>query len=590
MAAESCKLCGKLRVGEDAGEHGFCPLCLERLAKASLGPKEALSALTRRPRLQLGPEQLIAWIVNQLKPSTSSGSASRKKGAKEKSKKGGASGSKGGKGTSEKASQRAPNLLLPHQKRLDRVYHQRLKCPWLKIAVQARESGGFGDLINCLNTSKILLECDEAWDVFADCNHAAFDIMLPSFPGVRDAEGKGLDVGSPEVVRLDMVAKGGSVMAGAVDEYGYRDGNDPRSPYQRIAGLGDDEVGIMINPSLREQQPLSSLSLQAEELGGMLARPEVQGARVFFGYGAGGKSPHCFHILLDRVLFDPSITDAVILAVGYSSGHLDQCLGNQARAKALKLTETHPYKVETFKPSKKEKLQLPTSDGKEKEKVKVGGECRSLLLALNGRTIRVLFNSGSLPYSDMLQLWRVADRSFTICEGDQSFSEAISAGIPMAYQLWNPTGGSPPHKTKLFQDFVALCARSDKNIADFLLTCDAYRKQKFDQGLVDRIVRYSSSHDFVASYRECMREISQEWDIASVLPGFVKRLWLRKLVELGAAGPLTQDLEKLFAWEGSPAFSLPGLEAELYRISQAVPRLAYALAMSSSPDSVKYFT
>src|SRR5262245_29447793 len=106
MAAERCERCGEPRINEHAGKNGLCTSCVEKLAKLAPPPQE---------------EKHLA---------ASSGKKSRAR------------------------------LVPPtRQGDIDQLYQRHVKARYLRVFVSANESGGFGDLINCLNTSQIVLDC-----------------------------------------------------------------------------------------------------------------------------------------------------------------------------------------------------------------------------------------------------------------------------------------------------------------------------------------------------------------------------------------------------------------------------------------------
>lgn len=497
MAVERCKRCGKPRMGPQSGGEGLCTSCLKKLQLLADVPQDEKKQLVVKLKQKNGPF----------------GSPMR-------------------------------------QGAIDRLYDRHLRCRDLRVFVSANESGGFGDLINCLNTSQILLESGNDWRAFATCNHGAFDTMLKSFPDV-EVDDSVDPVRHADAVSLLVVSRAGNEVSGSINEYGYHEPHDV-TPWSRGAGLAPHEMGIMINERLRVPIAPEHLPLSIGPIADfVVARAKVGSLRFFFGYGAGKKSPDCFHVLLDRVLFDPSIKHAVVLPVGHGALHLDAYFKNQQRAKDLGIKTatnmTQPNQGVTV-------YQLP----------------------LKERAIFVIFPDAPIPYKDMLTLWRAADRSFTICEGDQSFSEAISACIPMAYQLWNP-GQGHPHKTRLFEDLLTVCALRSKNVAKFLALCQGYGRKKYDAETVKQIIGHCNHTGFLSEYQQCMIDLAAKQNIALAIPAFVKRLWLRKVMAIGAyPQDMKGDLIELFTAEDKGA-ELGKIEALLFRLDVRIQRMARRL-------------
>jgi hypothetical protein len=499
MAAERCRRCSKPRIGLQAGGQGFCTACLKKVE--TLIPKQ---------------EEEKPFPVQKGKKGKSGGS-----------------------------------LQPPTRQRdIDRLYEKHLHLRYLRLFVSANESGGFGDLINCLNTSQILLGCGNAWRVFARCNHPKFGTMSASFPDVEVDETAKPHL-SPDVVSLDVVSRAGNETAGSIDEYGYQELRDV-TPCCRGAGLAPHEMGIMINPALRKEIAPIDLPLSIGPLAEFVVRRAKLGSlRFFFGYGAGQKSPDCFHVLLDRVAFDSAIGHAVVLAVGHGPGHLQAYLKNVERRKGLGI-----------------------ESGVSPEPLKLK-DAVAYELPIKGRAIFVLFAGSAIPYKDMLTFWRAADRSFTICEGDQSFSEAISACIPMAYQLWNPVSGSP-HKQRLFKDLLECCS-GQASIGRFLELCTGYGRKKFDLQSVKEIIKHVTDKEFLLKYQQCMVELGDRRSISLTIPPFVKRLWLRKLVAIDECpGELAGEVQELLKAEDEGE-SLGPIEQRLFVLGFRLAKLAKKL-------------
>lgn len=552
MAAESCKICKALRTGANSGAEGFCGACVDALTRLGI-ERPAARAFLSIPRPPMDKTLLLKWLEGQNRKGTK-GASSGKQAAKKAPAPAPSSGSAAAAGSSG-ALPAVRARWQQHQ--VDVLYDRHLVCPRLRIAVRARSSGGFGDLINCLNTSHLLAKSGNKWRTYASCDHSGFDQMMESFPSVRELEDDPERQADASWVVLNVIAKGGSVEEGAIDEYGYQSQEDAQTVYSRGAGLAPHELGIMINRTLQAQRPIETLRLASGGLQHCLttaAREHTH--RLFFGYGAGQKAPDCFHVLMDRVLFDDSIRCATILPVGHKPGHLDAYLKNQERWKALA-------------------QGMPPEAWKDRIRRAEDADCLALQLPFRDRAIQLLFPKKPLAYADMLQLWQAADRSFTICEGDQSFSEALSARIPMAYQLWNPDSGEAPHKVQLFNGLLTFCGDKPK-VVTFLRAAMDYGRRKFDPESVKVIIDSCNTPLFLAQYVECMDRLAQHRDIASMLPGFVKRLWLRKIRGMGIAPDLHEALDELFRREDTGA-ELASIEGQLVLLRAGVQRLATQL-------------
>src|SRR5215217_704400 len=431
------------------------------------------------------------------------------------------------------------------QLEIDRFYASTLRLKYLDIAVHTRDAGGLGDLINCLQTSTILVDEEESWRATPHCGHKDFDVMSACFTKLKPSF-------NVSALKVDIATamQNDSEHDGTIIEYSMA---KPAilNPKLRYSGLAAHEMGIMINERLRTPLPLSDLALTQPDLKKLLEEcsKSHKPPRLFFGYGAGKHNNTHFNLLLDRVFHDDSITSAVILPVNHLQDHLEKYLR----------TNDHNTLIPDL--------------GKNHDITKLK-TCQHATFRLGQRVIHVInMNQGrTVPYDDMLQLWRAADRSFTITEGDQSFSEAISAGIPMAYQLWHP-GNGIVHKQPLFDALLSACATKYPAVNAFLQNCRDYSgaaakssaaaagaaaagaapavaspvQRKME--LLKKIIQDCNNPKFINDYVKFTEELAEQHSISRHLQGFVQRLWLRKAHNDNLLTELDSKLRTLFALE-----------------------------------------
>jgi hypothetical protein len=299
--------------------------------------------------------------------------------------------------------------------------------------------------------------------------------------------------------------------AGAIAEYGYMEASSAREhPLARGQGFAPWEMGIFFDPMLTKQRPLAPGLLKTRTLGAALASLEEAhdaAPRFFFGYGAAKKDAgaSCLNMLMDRVLFDDSVGSAVVVLAGYSSA--DTYL-TQGRLKAL-----HEFgiKLGGGRPAAEAIPAVYTFEGED-------------------RRVDLVLPRCHLPYDDMRLLWKAADRTFTVCEGDQSLSEALSAGIPFAYQLWHPAGGGPPHKLPLMKNFATMCDGLQFPDMSTLITKCAkymgYKDPKLD--LLREIITLTNGAPFRRKFVRLCHEIRDNCDAALSLIGYIKRVYIAK--------------------------------------------------------------
>ncbi|AKF85472.1 hypothetical protein MFUL124B02_13030 [Myxococcus fulvus 124B02] len=388
------------------------------------------------------------------------------------------------------------------QIQLDLLYH-RLDIRRLDIHVTSKDQNGYGDLINCLHTGRLLSQ-GTGWNVVVGSTHQALERMLPSFPWVTSETSASWE---PHI-RLETPTPSGDEAALAVSEYSYRVGG-AMNAFTRKSGLGPDEIGIMINQELGIPLSLAALRLETPGLGAFFGAN--QGSRFFFGYGAGQKKDARYNLLLDRVVFDAGIERAVVFPVNHNV--IDKSRGKGRSGKSYIDEYLKDRHFQCTRVGKDEDFGVFTV-----ATVAVGAKRTIKVVAMKpGKTI---------VYADMQQMWRAADRSFTIAEGDQSFSEAISAGIPMAYHLW-PADDGLVHKRELFQHFVA---RSEVHagVDEFLRACASYPEATYDKNALMGIIACSNDEGFVRRYAGFAREVAERCNIETGLQCFVRRHWLRK--------------------------------------------------------------
>ncbi|MCK8501139.1 hypothetical protein [Myxococcus fulvus] len=204
----------------------------------------------------------------------------------------------------------APSKLTAlQQKKMDEPYRN-LDIPHLDLLVRSANQNGLGDLINGLQTCRMLM-VGTKWTVAIDSNHPDLATMLPSFAGVE----KGALEDEYHEVALETPGMVGTKDRLVVTEYGYRTAKE-LNEYTRSSGLREHEIGIMSNLALRQPLALSELDLSQPHLREVLPK-HGQEWRFFFGYGAGQKERARYDLLLDRVIFDPSITQAIVLPVNH---------------------------------------------------------------------------------------------------------------------------------------------------------------------------------------------------------------------------------------------------------------------------------
>ncbi|MCY0997131.1 hypothetical protein OWM54_08235 [Myxococcus sp. MISCRS1] len=394
----------------------------------------------------------------------------------------------------------APSKLTAlQQKKMDEPYRN-LDIPHLDLLVRSANQNGLGDLINGLQTCRMLM-VGTKWTVAIDSNHPDLATMLSSFAGVE----KGALEDEYHEVALETPGMVGTKDRLVVTEYGYRTARE-LNEYTRSSGLREHEIGIMSNLALRQPLALSKLDLSQPHLREVLPK-HGQEWRFFFGYGAGQKERARYDLLLDRVIFDPSITQAIVLPVNHHT------VGEDSKKSRLGITYLERYLAQRKGPL----AQLKRGKAVEFDTLTVE------TLSLGNRVFKVVAMKPKqvIAYSDMQQLWRAADRSFTIAEGDQSFSEAISAGIPMAYQLWRSKGTA--HKQALYDSFV----KQAGNIAEFIIRCANYPENELNPGELAKIIEDCNSKQFLTQYSEFAAGLAETYDIAPRLRGFVKRYWVR---------------------------------------------------------------
>ncbi|NTX53273.1 hypothetical protein [Myxococcus sp. CA039A] len=526
----SCGICGK-SVGAGQGAKAvFCTSCTEDL-KAEGVPVDWATKQYLATRLQ-STLQTLQQRYQRLRAQSAAGSgasAVASKPSKEqvpKNPKGAATGSAAaaaaagasslGKHGEGRGGHRRRKPLTPEQQiQLDSLYSD-LQLPYVDILVNSADQNGFGDLINGLHTGRLLHQ-GTGWRIVATSNHSQFDTMLSSFPWVSKVQ----EVGWSPDISLETPAATTTEGDLAVSEYSYRVGR-ALDVFTRQSGLGDGEIGIMINKELRAPIPLAELKLSDAEKSDAeksdaekstkalcdFLRKYHQGCRFFFGYGAGQKSKARYDLLLDRVVFDVGIKNAIVLPVNHNLMEQGGAGGKGRRNKASYIGEyCRTRGLRVLEVEKNKWFSVST-------------------LIQDDRTTKVVaMEPGAvIPYSVMQKLWRAADRSFTIAEGDQSFGEAISAGIPMAYQLW-PDGKGIIHKQTLFDNFVKRSGGGD--VAEFVRVCANYPDGGVDVRQRDWIIERCNDRDFLRRYVNSMDLIASNHDIQGRLQCFVKRHWLR---------------------------------------------------------------
>jgi hypothetical protein len=400
-----------------------------------------------------------------------------------------------------KERKRSPQMLID-------LCYRAVRAPGLRVLVSTVNKDGFGDLLNCLKTCKILV--DHRIAASAQSNHRALVTMARSFPGVTT--GDPWPDGDP--MRIDLaVANGrGTEERAGIEEYGYLDEKQAREPYTRGEGFAPHEVGVMVEPELWVQQEFAPEELATSSLARVLEACDhncIGIPRFFFGYGAGisKRDGGCINVMLDRVLFDDDILEAVVVLAGHDADNLTKYLGNQDRMRALGAYEL---------------AQRPSNLARE--------GCYVHRFRSRTKTVFVVLVSMTVPYADMQRMWSWADRSFVVCEGDQSFSEALSTGAPIGYQQWQTGRGL--NKERFFRDFVKRCGELDHGVGEFLVAAEAYMRRGnpvTGTQQLGLIINSCCDPQFLARYRRTIAAVIANYDVTPWLPCFAKRLWVRQL-------------------------------------------------------------